>query len=409
MEVASDTITQPAAVIKRSFAKPAGTVAANKKKVVVADDPPTPTPASAAPAVAPKKPSAKRAKAGADAPLAAAAAAAAPDSAAKSSKASRAPKKAKNDAAAPAPVDATPVAAAAPTPVAAPKRKAAVKKTKATDDSADTAAASACASAAPAAAAADATAAAVDATAAAATSTPTAPHASTRVRVEDKVAAFKRAFLHPYGTLVSSLDKEEACRSAQVAFHNLSPTMIQRFLALLLAHQKELPKAARASTSRKDVMGTLDKYRRRLEEKRTAEDFAALQGKWLSHYKVDGFIPASDLAKEGFEVPLEAAEAYTVYQVALSKGIQPLGLVSERGIKVDKTNKDNKDRIHLVQVEGPREYVGSAMTMWNLPKTRFCCKSKDTVLFPKKARTGAGATAAAASDVDAAAVDTASA
>lgn len=406
MEAASDTITQPAAVIKRSFAKPAGTVAANKKKVVVADDPPTPTPA-AAPAVAPKKPSAKRAKAGADAPLAAAAAAA-PDSAAKSSKASRAPKKAKNDAAAPAPVDATPVAAAAPAPVAAPKRKAAVKKTKATDDSADTAAASA--SAAPAAAAAaDVTAAAVDATAAAATSTPTAPHASTRVRVEDKVAAFKRAFLHPYGTLVSSLDKEEACRSAQVAFHNLSPTMIQRFLALLLAHQKELPKAARASTSRKDVMGTLDKYRRRLEEKRTAEDFAALQGKWLSHYKVDGFIPASDLAKEGFEVPLEAAEAYTVYQVALSKGIQPLGLVSERGIKVDKTNKDNKDRIHLVQVEGPREYVGSAMTMWNLPKTRFCCKSKDTVLFPKKARTGAGATAAAASDVDAAAVDTASA
>ena len=405
MEVASDTIPQPAAVIKRSFAKPAGTVAANKKKVVVADDPPTHTPAAAAPAVAPKKPSAKRAKAGADAPLAAAA----PDSAAKSSKASRAPKKAKNDAAAPAPVDATPVAAAAPAPVAAPKRKAAVKKTKATDDSADTAAASASASAAPAAAA---TAAAVDATAAAATSTPTAPHASTRVRVEDKVAAFKRAFLHPYGTLVSSLDKEEACRSAQVAFHNLSPTMIQRFLALLLAHQKELPKAARASTSRKDVMGTLDKYRRRLEEKRTAEDFAALQGKWLSHYKVDGFIPASDLAKEGFEVPLEAAEAYTVYQVALSKGIQPLGLVSERGIKVDKTNKDNKDRIHLVQVEGPREYVGSAMTMWNLPKTRFCCKSKDTVLFPKKARTGAGATAAAASDVDpagAAAVDTASA
>jgi hypothetical protein len=220
------------------------------------------------------------------------------------------------------------------------------------------------------------------------------------VRVDDKVAAFKRAFLHPYGTLVSSLDKEEACRSAQVAFHNLSPTMIQRFLALLLAHQKELPKAARASTSRKDVMGTLDKYRKRLEEKRTAEDFAALQGKWLSHYKVDGFIPASDLAKEGFEVPLEAAEAYTVYQVALSKGIQPLGLVSERGIKVDKTNKDNKDRIHLVQVEGPREYVGSAMTMWNLPKTRFCCKSKDTVLFPKKARTSAGATAAAASDVD---------
>jgi hypothetical protein len=382
MEVASDTITQPAAVIKRSFAKPAGTSAANKKKVVVADDPPTP---AAAPPVAPKKPSAKRAKAGADAPLAAAAAA--PDSAAKSSKASRAPKKAKNDAAAPAPVDATPAAAAAPAPVAAPKRKAAVKKTKAADDGADTAAPAA-------AAAADATA------AAAATSTPTAPHASTRVRVDDKVAAFKRAFLHPYGTLVSSLDKEEACRSAQVAFHNLSPTMIQRFLALLLAHQKELPKAARASTSRKDVMGTLDKYRKRLEEKRTAEDFAALQGKWLSHYKVDGFIPASDLAKEGFEVPLEAAEAYTVYQVALSKGIQPLGLVSERGIKVDKTNKDNKDRIHLVQVEGPREYVGSAMTMWNLPKTRFCCKSKDTVLFPKKARTSAGATAAAASDVD---------
>lgn len=220
------------------------------------------------------------------------------------------------------------------------------------------------------------------------------------------MAAFRRALLHPYGTQVTSLDCAQAARDLEIATTNLSATMMQRFLSVLLAHDREMPKAARAATSRKNGPATLEKYYQRLLAECSTEECSVLHGAWLSHYKVKGSVSASELDADGFTPSADAEEAYVVYRVARAKGFAPLGLVSERGTKVDKADKTNKARVHLVSVDGPRVYVGAAMTMWNLPMSIFSCISKDTVLFPKKPRngscvaaagagTGAGATATA--------------
>ena len=219
-----------------------------------------------------------------------------------------------------------------------------------------------------------------------------------RVRVEDRIAAFKRALLHPYGTLVTSLDCAQAARDLALATEKLSPTMMQRFLSMILTHDREMPKAARAATSRKDVDSTLNKYFDRIQREITPSVFQTLHGVWVSHYKVKGFIPAAALEEPGYVAPPDAEEAFVVYRAARSHGFQPLGLVSEKGTKVDKEDRSNKARTYLVQVDGPRVYVGTAMTMWNQPVSIFCCKSEDTVLFPKKGR-GAGSAGPASDSI----------
>ncbi len=213
---------------------------------------------------------------------------------------------------------------------------------------------------------------------------------STRLRVEDKLAAFRRALIHPYGTLVTSLDCVQAAKDLQLATTHLSPTMMQRYLSIILAHNREMPKAARNATSRKDGPASLAKYHERLATF-PKDQFAELDGAWLSHYKVNGSIAAATLDSDGFQVPAGAEDAFVVYRVAKSLGYTPLGIVSEKGTKVDKTNKDNKARTHLVSVDGRRVYIGPAMSMWDLPKSRFCPCAKDTVLLPKKGRHGTAA------------------
>ncbi len=229
-----------------------------------------------------------------------------------------------------------------------------------------------------------------------------------RASAEEKLAAFKRALLHPYGTLVSNVNCAQVCEDLQVAMTGLSRTTATRFLSALLAHQRELPRAARLATSRKDFAGTLAKYKARLVEKIPDAEFARLDGAWLSHYRVSGFIPVADLEQAGFVPPIGAEEAYVVYQVARLKGFAPLGIVSEKGKKLDKSDASNKTRVHLCEVPGPRVYVGPAMTMWNLEKSVFRTDAEDTVLHPKKGRApGSKATAAAGSTAATAAPDAA--
>jgi hypothetical protein len=400
--VAAPAVTAAPSTAKRSFAKDAASStkqAGAKKKVATltvdaAVDATTATATTASKKTGSKKRTKDVAAAAASDSTAATATTAPAAATTVPVKKERASKKVKVDAASIAAI-AAPASAAAAAPSAAKRsRGPRAPKKSATDANADASAAAA----APAAAtsAANASAPATAAAAAALGGVAAKPPGAIRYKVEDRVAAFRRALLHPYGTQVTSLDCAQAARDLEIATTNLSATMMQRFLSVLLAHDREMPKAARAATSRKNGPATLEKYYQRLLAECSTEECSVLHGAWLSHYKVKGSVSASELDADGFTPSADAEEAYVVYRVARAKGFAPLGLVSERGTKVDKADKTNKARVHLVSVDGPRVYVGAAMTMWNLPMSIFSCISKDTVLFPKKPRNGSSVAAAGA-------------
>jgi hypothetical protein len=396
--VAAPAVTAAPSTAKRSFAKDAASStkqAGAKKKVATltvdaAVDATTATATTASKKTGSKKRTKDVAAAAASDSTAATATTAPAAATTVPVKKERASKKVKVDAAS----IAAPASAAAAAPSAAKRsRGPRAPKKSATDANADASAAAA----APAAATSAADASAANASAANALGGVAAkPPGAIRYKVEDRVAAFRRALLHPYGTQVTSLDCAQAARDLEIATTNLSATMMQRFLSVLLAHDREMPKAARAATSRKNGPATLEKYYQRLLAECSTEECSVLHGAWLSHYKVKGSVSASELDADGFTPSADAEEAYVVYRVARAKGFAPLGLVSERGTKVDKADKTNKARVHLVSVDGPRVYVGAAMTMWNLPMSIFSCISKDTVLFPKKPRNGSSVAAAGA-------------
>lgn len=149
-------------------------------------------------------------------------------------------------------------------------------------------------------------------------------------------------------------------------------------------------------TKKENKEKTHEKYLQRLKEM-PAEQFAKLDGKWLSNYGFDGKFSAEELAAGGCPVP-EALPVYAVYQAALFHGVAPLGIVSEK----TKKNAAGKPR-QLFPVEGDdqpenepnpipklRFYVGPALPYVYKTMSEFAATNKDRVNDADDAEDAAG-------------------
>lgn len=116
---------------------------------------------------------------------------------------------------------------------------------------------------------------------------------------------------------------------------------------------------------------TAENYFKRLKEM-PKEEFAVLDGAWLSNYQFSGKFDAAQLNKEG--CPEKGAiPTYTVYQAAVHHGYKPLGIVSENG------TRNGETITFTTPVEGRREYVGVALPFQNKERSKFSVQLKDRV------------------------------
>ena len=132
-----------------------------------------------------------------------------------------------------------------------------------------------------------------------------------------------------------------------------------------------------------DLIETAANTRARISKFDTAA-FASLAGAWLSTYggtKFADMYTAEQLKNADVRAEIYAANnvhatsALVVYDLAVEKGFQPLGIVSERSKKEPGT----ETLINVVKVDEPRVYVGPALPFRNIAKSVFAKASEDTV------------------------------
>jgi len=145
-----------------------------------------------------------------------------------------------------------------------------------------------------------------------------------------------------------------------------------------LMQQKKKKRVAR----RVDKFTTSENHKTRLVATKTAADFAALNGVWLSSHGTFDAINAAalDVANKA-DLAEGALEAYAVYQAAKHFGVNPLGIVPE----TQKKDPETKEMNYVVQVAGERTYVGVALRFKNKLPSDFCVLPEDRVLFDQEA------------------------
>ena len=121
-------------------------------------------------------------------------------------------------------------------------------------------------------------------------------------------------------------------------------------------------KVARA-VKQLDETATADKLRERLQAVDNSA-FAVLDGKWLSTFSFNGMLTAVQLASiNKANVDPNVLTAITVYEVAVSKGVKPLGIVSENRRKDGETSEMK----YIENVVGDRFYIGKKLPYFPAP------------------------------------------
>lgn len=135
---------------------------------------------------------------------------------------------------------------------------------------------------------------------------------------------------------------------------------------------KKLQKKKKRTTKGYNWEATAENHLRRLKEL-PKEDFAELDGAWLSNYQFSGSFGADALNKDG--CPEKGAiPTFTVYLAAIHHGYKPAGIVSENG------TKNGTEISFTTPVDGKRVYVGVALPFQNKDRSKFCVVPKDRVL-----------------------------
>jgi hypothetical protein len=140
-----------------------------------------------------------------------------------------------------------------------------------------------------------------------------------------------------------------------------------------------------------DTAASLAKFTARINEL-PADVWATTHNKWLSVFPLDRNISAAELAAPGFALAGNLASnlvvtcALAVYNIAVSKGLQPLGLASESS-SVDKTGA-TEVRTLKYPVDGDRLYIDKVYSylayMKDTVQTPFALSSQDKVKLAKE-------------------------
>jgi hypothetical protein len=121
-------------------------------------------------------------------------------------------------------------------------------------------------------------------------------------------------------------------------------------------------KVARA-VKQLDESATADKLRERLQSVDSAV-FSVLDGKWLSTFSFNGMLTATQLNSiNKANVDPKVLTAIAVYEVAVSKGVRPLGIVSENRKKDGETSEMK----YIESVAGDRFYIGKKLPYFPAP------------------------------------------
>ena len=107
--------------------------------------------------------------------------------------------------------------------------------------------------------------------------------------------------------------------------------------------------------------------------------FAALEGAWLSDFKVDGILSADDIDARivdtgDNELPLH--NAFTIYRAATLLGVKPLGVVPHNTSRI----ADADGVIHTtfkVNVDGTRVYIGATQSLQDIRAHPLCVNLND--------------------------------
>lgn len=121
-----------------------------------------------------------------------------------------------------------------------------------------------------------------------------------------------------------------------------------------------------------DVRKTSENHSARLKTTLTADDFAELKDKWVSQYGFDGFYTAEQLIAGGCPTP-SASSAYVVFEAAMSFGVKPKGIVSEKS----KNSAITGELEFLEKVDGERVYVGISLPFRGKSKSKFSVEPND--------------------------------
>lgn len=161
-----------------------------------------------------------------------------------------------------------------------------------------------------------------------------------------------------------------------------------------------------------DTAASLAKFTARINEL-PADVWATTHNKWLSVFPLDRNISAAELAAPGFALAGNLASnlvvtcALAVYNIAVSKGLQPLGLASESS-SVDKTGA-TEVRTLKYPVDGDRLYIDKVYSylayMKDTVQTPFALSSQDKVKLAKEPKPPKAPKAPKAPKVSAAAAD----
>lgn len=130
-----------------------------------------------------------------------------------------------------------------------------------------------------------------------------------------------------------------------------------------------------------DHGATAEKQLRRLLESAeiSAEDWSSLDNSYLAGHGFEGSFSAEELTSAS--LPEKAIPIYTVFKAAVSKGLHPLGIVSENR----KMNKPSKDMLYVTNINEKRVYVGIALPFQKLEASPFAIKPEDRAFLGEDA------------------------
>lgn len=190
-----------------------------------------------------------------------------------------------------------------------------------------------------------------------------------------KAPKAKIVFLQAYGDLgeddkarkYEKEDFEEWKAKTQYCLDNITYSGWKSLKKAFYKQLKDQRKKKVKSTKKKDCTETTANHLKRLKEM-PKDEFAALNGTWLSAYGFDNSYTAEQLdAAGGFDSDEGALSAYAVYQAAKFHGFAPLGIVSAKS----KQEAGSKELKYITDVDGPRVYVGAALPFKGILKSTF--------------------------------------
>lgn len=162
--------------------------------------------------------------------------------------------------------------------------------------------------------------------------------------------------------------------------------------AALCARGTQRTPRSKVSNETLDMAATHDKYSKRLVAEVPADAWKQLDGKWLSNHGFDGLFTAADIEAGKCSSISGTHASCTVFRVASSMGVRPLGIVSA------KTSRTDGAMRFVHEVPGDRVYIGQRIK--GTPKSVFAMgqadqvkvKSTDALTSDATATAGASAT-----------------